>query len=219
MARNGRTIWCVRTMPRLTTAGFERRSMRSPRKRISPDVGGSAPTRQEKSVVFPAPFGPMIPKTSPSATSKSTEASASNPPKRFERWRTESSASADMQQPSNPPRHADESLRLEEHDHDQQSAVDEEEGVAQRRDRQELDLQRAEDQRAEDRPGHGADAADDRHQHDAEAQTKVEDGARRDVLEVDRVEAPRQRHERRGDRMRGELEPRRVHADGLGRVD
>ena len=59
--------------------------MRWPRKRISPDVGGSAPTRQEKSVVFPAPFGPMIPKTSPSATSKSMEASASNPPKRFER--------------------------------------------------------------------------------------------------------------------------------------
>src|SRR5207253_2877331 len=39
-----------------------------------------APTRQEKSVVLPAPFGPMTPKISPGKTSKSTPASAWRPP-------------------------------------------------------------------------------------------------------------------------------------------
>src|SRR5689334_17087137 len=162
-------------MPRLTTAGFVRRSMRSPRKRTCPAVGRSAPTRQEKSVVFPAPFGPMMPKTSPSFTSKSTADSASRPPKRFESCRTSS-----MDEPPDPPAESDESLRLEEHDHDEQPAVDEEEGVAQRRDRQQLDLQRADDERAEDRPGDRADAADDRHQDNAQAQAEVEHRGRRD---------------------------------------
>src|ERR1041385_1194367 len=141
-------------------AGFGRRSMRSPRKRTSPELGRCAPTRQEKSVVFPAPFGPMMPKTSPSLTSKSTAESASRPPKRFESLRTESSA-AGMRGAPQPPPDADESLRLEEHDHDQQAAVDEEERVAQRRDGEKLDLQRADDERAEDRPGDRAEAADD----------------------------------------------------------
>src|ERR1051326_9126938 len=173
--------------------------MRSPRKRISPDVGRCAPTRQEKSVVLPAPFGPMMPKTSPSATSKLTSASASRTPKRFYTWRTERSASWGMCEPPDAAHHANQSIRLEEHHDDQQSAVDEKEGIAQRRNRQKFDLQRAEDQRTEERTDDGADAADDRHQHDAQAQSKVQDAARREVLKVDRVQAPRKRHERRGD--------------------
>src|SRR5947199_168789 len=73
--------------------------MRSPRNRISPEVGSTAPTRHEKSVVLPAPFGPMIPKMSPGITSKSMKASARRPPKRFEMPRTEITASAGIRDP------------------------------------------------------------------------------------------------------------------------
>ncbi len=66
--------------------------MRSPRNRISPEVGAWAPTRHEKSVVLPAPFGPMTPKISPDATSNETSVRAARPPKRFVTPRTESSA-------------------------------------------------------------------------------------------------------------------------------
>src|SRR6266550_1633944 len=119
--------------------------IRSPRNRISPEVGSSAPTRHEKSVVFPAPLGPMIPKMSPRTTSKSMDARARRPPKRFEMPRTESTASADIGNP--------------------QPAVDEEKRIAQRGDGEEFDLQRTEDDRAEDRTDDGADAAEDGHQH------------------------------------------------------
>src|ERR1041385_2191159 len=199
-------------------AGFGRRSMRSPRKRTAPELGRGAPARQEKSVVFPAPFGPMMPKTSPSLTSKWTAEGASRPRKRFESLRTESSASG-MREAPQPPPDADESLRLEEHDHDQQAAVDEEERVAQRRDGEKLDLQRADDERAEDRPGDRAEAADDRHQHDAQTQAEVEDRRGRDVLEVDRVQPSGERDERRRQRVRAELETRRVDTDRLRGVD
>src|SRR6202035_2928427 len=133
--------------------------MRSPRNRISPEVGSSAPTRHEKSVVFPAPFGPMIPKMSPGITSKSMRSSARRPPKRFEIPRTESTASAGIRSPPvrsegggaerrQPSSDAYESVRLIEHDENEEPAVDEEERIAQGRDGEELDLERAENDRA-----------------------------------------------------------------------
>src|SRR2546428_7316492 len=175
--------------------------MRSPRNRISPEVGSSAPTRHEKSVVFPAPLGPMIPKMSPGMTSKSMGARARRPPKRFEMPRTESTASAGIGYPlvrsegggaerRQPPCDAHEAARLVEHHENEEPAVDEEKRIAQRGDGEEFDLERTEDDRAEDRTDDGADSAEDGHQDNAQAQAKVEDRAGRDVLEVDRVEAP-----------------------------
>src|SRR5438105_2895364 len=134
--------------------------MRSPRNRISPDVGSSAPTRQEKSVVLPAPLGPMIPKMSPGITSKSIKARARRPPKRFEILRTESTASAGIGDPPvpqggaerrKPSSDANESVRLVEHDENEEPAVDEEKRIAQGGDGKKFDLERTEDDRAEDR--------------------------------------------------------------------
>src|SRR5688500_2412041 len=47
-----------------------------------------------KSVVLPAPLGPIRPKISPCATESETSSSAVNPPKRFVMPRTSSNASA-----------------------------------------------------------------------------------------------------------------------------
>src|SRR6202049_1691222 len=166
--------------------------MRSPRKRISPDVGSSAPTRHEKSVVLPAPLGPMIPKMSPGITSKSMRSRARRPPKRLEMPRTESSASAGIGDPPvrseggggerrQPSSDAHQPVGLVEHDENEEPTIDEEKRIAQSGDGEEFDLERAEDNRPEDRTNDGADAAEDRHQDDAQAQAKVEDGAGRDV--------------------------------------
>src|SRR5713226_5158142 len=150
--------------------------MRSPRNRISPDVGSCAPTRHEKSVVLPAPLGPMIPKISPRFTSKSTEARASSPPKRFEILRKERSVSAGIGNPParpggcqrrQPPSHSHQPVRLVEHDENEEPAVDEQKRVPQSGDGKKLDLERTEDERSEDRPDDRADAAEDGHQYDA----------------------------------------------------
>src|SRR5258708_11317030 len=123
-------------MPRLTAAWFGGPSMRWPRNQIWPDVGASAPTRQEKSVVLPAPFGPMIPKTSPGATSNWIDERARRPPKRFETPRTESSVSAGIDNPCSRPNgrrepspdaasDPDQAVRLVEHHENEKPAVDE----------------------------------------------------------------------------------------------
>src|SRR5881296_3200870 len=59
-----------------------------PSKRTSPPSGGERRLRQLKSVVLPAPFGPMRPTICPASTSKETESSARMPPKRTVRSRT-----------------------------------------------------------------------------------------------------------------------------------
>src|SRR5260221_8647063 len=171
--------------------------MRSPRNQISPDDGLSAPTRQENSVVLPAPFGPMIPKTSPGATSNSIDESASNPPKRLEIPRTESSASAGIGSPASWPDGAEKEVHdalldpqntfgLEEHQENQQPTIDEKKRVAQCGYREKVYLQRADDHRAKHRTDQGSHAADDRHEHGIQTQLEIEDRAGSDELEVDR---------------------------------
>src|ERR1700674_5993038 len=56
--------------------------MSSPLKMIRPEVGRNTPVRQLKKVLLPAPFGPMMARTSSRATSKLTWLSAASPPKR-----------------------------------------------------------------------------------------------------------------------------------------
>src|SRR6266536_3664920 len=186
MSRNGLTIWCVRTRPRATTAWLGRRSIRSPRNRMVPEVGATAPTRQEKSVVLPAPLGPITPKISPRATSKSIPASARSPSYRLVSPCTERIVSAGIghrpgERTREPPPQAmeetEQSLGLEEHHGDEHRPVDEEIGVAQAGTRQQFDLQIAEEKRAEHGPRDRAETPDDGHQHDRKRQAEVEDGA------------------------------------------
>ena len=55
--------------------------IRSPRKRMSPRVGLSMPTRSRISVVLPEPEGPTIVKNSPSAIASDTRSTAAKSPK------------------------------------------------------------------------------------------------------------------------------------------
>src|SRR3990172_5904261 len=57
-------------------------AMSSPSKTIRPAVGRSTPVTQLKNVDFPAPFGPMIARTSPRGTATETSLSAVSPPNR-----------------------------------------------------------------------------------------------------------------------------------------
>src|SRR5260370_5444854 len=56
--------------------------MSSPARKIAPDVGRRTPVRQLKKVLLPAPLGPMMARTSPLGTAKSTPLRAVSPPKR-----------------------------------------------------------------------------------------------------------------------------------------
>ncbi|CAH1682905.1 hypothetical protein CHELA17_63250 [Chelatococcus asaccharovorans] len=69
-------------MPRPTMRDGLRRPIFTPSNSIASAPIGARRLRQLKSVVFPAPFGPMIPKISPLPTSKLTSFSATIPPKR-----------------------------------------------------------------------------------------------------------------------------------------
>src|SRR5438477_3125287 len=53
-----------------------------------PDVGATSVPRVRTVVVFPAPFGPRKPKTSPEVTVKDTSSKAVRPPNRLVRWST-----------------------------------------------------------------------------------------------------------------------------------
>src|ERR1700694_5867424 len=96
---NGFTIWKVRPRPRFTTAcGRRATPQRAPRGPPSPPAGGRSPPTEGppsrpppadgrrkpvtrlKTVVFPAPFGPMSPRISPSFTSKERSPTARRPP-------------------------------------------------------------------------------------------------------------------------------------------
>jgi hypothetical protein len=52
-----------------------------PSRKNRPAVGASSPEISLKNVLLPAPFGPMIERSSPGATSKSTALTATSLPK------------------------------------------------------------------------------------------------------------------------------------------
>ena len=85
---NGRTIWKVRPMPRRAVWSGLRPEIDAPSKRTSPLLGGSAPVITLKSVVFPAPFGPMMLTIFPCGTSNERWHRARIPPNRLETSRT-----------------------------------------------------------------------------------------------------------------------------------
>ena len=86
----GRGIWNVRPSPRLRRVCAGSRSIAAPSSRIVPPVGRTVPAMQLKSVVLPAPFGPISPTISPRRTAIETESTAATPPNRRETARTSS---------------------------------------------------------------------------------------------------------------------------------
>lgn len=83
MSANMRMFWKVRATPRLVRSQVGNSSSGSSRRRIDPAVAGSTPEIMLKSVVLPAPLGPMRPWTVFSCTWKVTPSTASKPPNCF----------------------------------------------------------------------------------------------------------------------------------------
>ncbi len=101
MLPNGLTSWKVRQRPRRQRRSGARSVTVRSWKRISPASGLMKPVTSEKSVVFPAPLGPITPTISPSSTSKLMSRTAERPPNRFETPRT-SRSDAMVRQPAPP---------------------------------------------------------------------------------------------------------------------
>src|SRR5438105_8642714 len=93
--------------------------MSRPRKPTAPWSGTTKPVSAAKSVVLPAPLGPIRPAIEPSATSRLAPSTARRPPKIFDSARTSS-------MPPPPSKHVDQPVRQKADDEDQQRAVDDE---------------------------------------------------------------------------------------------
>src|SRR5512142_1483043 len=156
---------------------------------------------QLKSVVFPAPFGPMRPTISPAATSNDTSEFAASPPKNLLTCLISSSGMTSPEKPGDSFGHVAD-------DDDDENPVDQNvrvrEVLLQKRARLRLLAddsrlhqrvrdrvapqglrQRDQEYRADHRTEDRADAADDRDHHDLNGQVESEDGARIDEADVD----------------------------------
>src|SRR5262249_4346907 len=74
--------WNVRAMPRRARLYGASELISRASRRIAPELGLSKPHTALKSVVLPAPFGPIRPVTMPASAATSTSSSATCPPKR-----------------------------------------------------------------------------------------------------------------------------------------
>ena len=76
-----RIFWNVRAMPISTVLCGLMPTTDIPSNTISPELTGNTPVIKLKSVVLPAPFGPITPNTSPCLTPKDMPVRAATPPK------------------------------------------------------------------------------------------------------------------------------------------
>src|SRR5438270_1399649 len=166
------------------------------------------------SVVFPAPFGPMSPKTVPRSTPRSTAFTAVTPPNRF----VSPTISSDIfgSDPAQPRRASqveqrrDPPWQVHDDDHEDRALEDVPVFLERLQDRR----QRGEDDRAEDRPQDGGDPPDDREHEDLHGASEPELVGLDREIEVRGETAGPARDERTEDE-RGQLVA--VHADPLAR--
>src|SRR5678816_240429 len=123
-----------------------------------------------KSVVLPAPLGPMMPRISPGAARRLTSFTAVSPPKRLVTASSSSIASHRAQPLPDP---ADQALGHEAHDHDEQAAVDDqvdadEPGLEVAERRAQVDLERGDEERAHEGADRGPEPADDAVEREAD---------------------------------------------------
>ena len=98
MFRNSRRLWNVRAIPIRAMLCGTSPAIDFPAKRTSPALGSYTPVITLKTVVLPAPFGPMRLTISPSRTCRSSSESARRPPKDSERL-----CSCNTESPRGPP--------------------------------------------------------------------------------------------------------------------
>src|ERR1700730_8684100 len=173
-----------------------------------------------KRVVFPAPFGPMIPRISPSAARSETPLPPVRPPKRLV---TASSSSTEAHGAEALAEPADQALRDEPHDHDQQTAVDDEVDAHEpapdvAEDGPEVGLERRDEDGADEGPHGRADAADDGVERETDREVDGENVEGVDEAHVLRPERPAYARERGRGRHRHDLESPARDAQRLGGI-
>src|SRR6266705_1561489 len=172
-----------------------------------------------KSVVLPAPFGPMMPRRSPRRTSRLTLRTAVRPPKRFV---TRSSVSTG---PPDPQATGDtgQALGGEPHDEDEGRAVDDEidagePGLQTRERRAQVRLERRDQDRAEEWAEGGAHPPDDRVQREPDREVDREDIEGVDEADVLRPERAADRRQRGAERHREDFQSAARDAERFGGV-
>src|SRR2546427_1696911 len=172
-----------------------------------------------KSVVLPAPFGPIMPRRSPWRTWRLTSRTAVRPPTRFV---TRSSVSTSSQAPE-APGEADQSLGGEAHHEDEGRAVDDEVDPGEprleaRERRAQVRLERRDQDRAEEGAEGGAQTADDRVQREPDREVDREDVEGVDEADVLRPQRAADRRQRGAERHREDFQPAARDAERLGGV-
>ena len=71
--------WCTKAMPAACAAATVRKGSAAPSIRIVPASGRTTPPNTRISVLFPAPFSPISPSTSPGPSAIDTSLSATTP--------------------------------------------------------------------------------------------------------------------------------------------
>src|SRR3984893_9176823 len=173
----GFTSWKVRVSPSAHTWWGASPLMSRPSSRTVPVLGAETDQMTVKSVVLPAPLGPMMPRISPGAARRLTSFTAVRPPKRLVTASSSSIASHRAQPLPDP---ADQALGHEAHDHDEQAAVDDQVDADEPRlevaeGRAQVDLERGDEERAHEGADRGAESADDAVQREADREVDRED--------------------------------------------
>src|SRR5580698_8625585 len=154
MSSNVIGSWKVRPMPARAWASGEARVISSPSNRMRPVVGSASPAMQLKNVDLPAPFGPINPTISPSATDRSAPATARKLPNSLETLVASSNMGAPPALRHNPMPQVEQAARLEARDDDDNSAIENigQAGTAAAEPAIGRRLQRNQNQRAQQRP-------------------------------------------------------------------
>src|SRR6266852_5481248 len=221
-SRNSVVAWNVRAIPRRQISDGRSPDVRSPLKKTSPAVSGITPVIRLKTVLLPAPLGPIRPWIAPRATVMERSATASKPPNRRETPRS-SRSKADSRSCGRPSarspekapgraRKGHQSLGREEHGEDENGAEDEDLVVVELA--QELGRDGHEDgpnHRPPDAPRAADDGEDDQQHHRLQAEVAgVKDLA--EMGEEDAGEPGNEAPENEG----GQLVAKDVHAHRLG---
>src|SRR2546422_645355 len=209
-------------MPRRQISDGRSPDVRSPLKKTSPAVSGITPVMRLKTVLLPAPLGPIRPWIAPRVTVMEKSATASKPPNRRETPRSSRSKAGSRscgrpsaQSPEKAPGRAwkgHQSLGREEHGEDEDGAEDEDLVVVELA--QELGRdghQNGPDHRPPDAPRAADDGEDDQQHHRFQAEVAgVKDLA--EMGEEDAGEPGNEAPEHEG----GQLVAKDVHAQRLG---
>src|SRR5215472_16645392 len=190
----------------------------TPRKRTLPADGRNVPLITLKSVVFPAPLGPMKPQMCFSGTSKLTSFKAATPPKYFVSPWTSRIFTPSPKQFCQLMQQSDQTVRLEQDDHDQQRTIQQKMQLRKLDDQ--LFLNNTEHRASQHRSPNGSDAADHRHEQNGNSSLESKDSSRTAagiyIYVVARMQGPGNACKRRGNCVCPQLESIGIHSQLSG---